>query len=139
MITKRQYEFEDNIKRQSESYSKGVFSGFSIRCGECLYAYDICCKHKAEYMMENNQIIEEPNFSWSPCDLCQTSLGGDRHIAHGLDENYDEIHLEICTDCLMYISNGELPEDWESFPGQNQEDPDEEIEDKADRKEEKEA
>jgi len=53
--------------------------------------------------IERIQLAEEPGFSWSPCDLCGSSLGGDRHPAHGVIG--DEIfHLDICTDCLMKLT-----------------------------------
>jgi len=52
-------------------------------------------------------------FSWSACDVCDSSLGGDRHAAHACDEDGNVIHLDICVDCLVYIANGEEPEIWE--------------------------
>lgn len=58
--------------------------------------------------------IDEPHFSWSPCDCCNSSLGGDRHAAHGKDKDGNLVHLDICVDCLMYIANGDEPEIWDS-------------------------
>ena len=58
----------------------------------------------------------EAGFSWSQCDGCGSTLGGSRHPAHGWTEiNGREIlvHLDICTDCLMYLANGDEPETWE--------------------------
>ncbi len=52
-------------------------------------------------------------FSWSACDCCGSSLGGDRFKAcHYNPETKETIDLEICVDCLMYITNGDLPETW---------------------------
>ena len=45
----------------------------------------------------NNNI--EPYFSWGECDLCETSLGGDRYDGHGIDENGEIVHIAICEDC----------------------------------------
>lgn len=56
--------------------------------------------------------IDESHFSWSPCDCCGSSLGGDRHAAHGRDKNGELVHLDICVDCLMFIANGDEPEQW---------------------------
>jgi hypothetical protein len=59
---------------------------------------------------------DEGSFSWSPCDACGSSLGGDRHAAHGLvsrtkyGRKTHLIHLDVCTDCLFYTANGDLPE-----------------------------
>lgn len=56
----------------------------------------------------------EEFFSWSPCDLCNTTLGGNRHDATGVSVAYEEVlELHVCTDCLIYMANGELPEDWQ--------------------------
>jgi hypothetical protein len=55
---------------------------------------------------------DEGSFSWQSCDVCGSSLGGDRHVGHGYSgENL--IHFDMCVDCLMYLANGEEPEIWE--------------------------
>jgi hypothetical protein len=51
----------------------------------------------------NSNSTDEGFFSWSSCDLCSSSLGGTRYIAHGLDENEEIVHLEICEDCLLNL------------------------------------
>lgn len=55
-------------------------------------------------------------FSWSPCECCGCQLGGDRFKAVILQPKegggFDaDIELEVCQDCLMYIANGDVPED----------------------------
>jgi len=59
----------------------------------------------------------ESYFSW--CESCGSSLGGDRHPAHGVIADSDEQarqddhpieHFAVCTDCLMFHANGDLPE-----------------------------
>lgn len=60
---------------------------------------------------------DEGRFSWSACDACGSSLGGDRFAAHYIDDTDCERqpnHIEVCVDCLQYIANGTLPETWES-------------------------
>ena len=60
--------------------------------------------------------IDEGHFSWTSCDTCGSSLGGDRFAAHYIDPTDCERqlnHIEVCVDCLQYIANGELPEIWE--------------------------
>lgn len=50
----------------------------------------------------------EPHFSWSDCEACGSSLGGDRHPAHGVASPLvggELIHLNICTDCLFFLAN----------------------------------
>ena len=61
----------------------------------------------------------EASFSWSRCESCGSTLGGDRHPAHGVvatteDEARDGAieHFEVCVDCLLFHANGDEPEDW---------------------------
>lgn len=54
----------------------------------------------------------EPGFSWSACEVCGSSLGGDRHPFHGILDG-KLLHLEGCTDCALYIANGQLPDEEE--------------------------
>lgn len=62
----------------------------------------------------------ETYFSRTQCDSCGTTLAGDRSEAWGLyrDENdqLQTIQMEICTDCMMYHANGDLPETWADGP-----------------------
>ena len=61
------------------------------------------------------ELAGEPSFSSQPCGSCGTYLAGDRHPAHGFLEGApvvggEIIHLDICTDCVMFHANGDLPE-----------------------------
>lgn len=63
-------------------------------------------------------VANEGGFSWSSCDACGSSLGGDRYPAHGFSKPFDNgddilVHLDVCADCLCYLANGDVPEDWE--------------------------
>ena len=53
---------------------------------------------------------EGGGFSWSSCDTCDSRLGGDRYAAHYRDDTRAVHHLDVCTDCLMFIANGDLPD-----------------------------
>lgn len=61
------------------------------------------------------ELAEEPSFSWFACECCDSTLGGNRHIAHGIDKDTcadpadgEIVHLEVCSDCLYYINYGRL-------------------------------
>jgi hypothetical protein len=61
---------------------------------------------KFQDAIERQDVLDEGSFSWRPCELCGSTLGGDRFIAHtGRGD-----HLEICADCLVYLANGEVPQ-----------------------------
>lgn len=51
-------------------------------------------------------------FSIKACECCGSSLAGDRHTAHKHTSGDDIRVYEVCTDCINYIANGELPEQW---------------------------
>lgn len=119
-------EYSDSEKRFMEAFEKGtegiyyVSPGFSYTCQECLDAHDICCEHKGKYLWEAGEVYEEGHFSCSACELCGSKLGGNRYCAHGIIEDGHSdpqdmqiIHLSVCFDCVMYMANGDLPENWE--------------------------
>lgn len=63
-----------------------------------------------------HDLASEPHFSWSACESCGSTLGGDRHPAHYLDDENEIQHLDVCTDCVQYHANGDEPEDWRERP-----------------------
>ena len=88
-----------------EYYCEGIIVAVGCRGSECEYADGD----------ENHQC--ETHFSWSSCDSCGSTFGGDRVPATWYDPDTDEIYeMEICIDCAMFHANGELPETWEQHP-----------------------
>ena len=47
--------------------------------------------------------MKEAYFSWSPCDCCNTNLGGDRYDCHGYHTESKQVigGYEICPDCIL--------------------------------------
>ena len=73
-----------------------------------------CLGVKCEHAEGDPNHACEAGFSWSQCDSCGSTLGGDRLEAHGLYRPHDgadleSIKMEICVDCVMYHANGETP------------------------------
>jgi len=53
----------------------------------------------------------DSHFSWSKCPSCG-GLAGDRHAVHyWSDDGTLSGHANVCTDCLMYFANGDVPDD----------------------------
>lgn len=53
-------------------------------------------------------LISEPSFSWTECDVCGCTLGGDRESWHYVDKQGEVQHAEgACTDCVVYLANGD--------------------------------
>ena len=52
----------------------------------------------------------EPYFSWRPCEVCNSPLGGDRQDYHGSNCETNEIvgPYSVCSDCVYYNEYGTL-------------------------------
>lgn len=61
--------------------------------------------------IEMEVYIDEGGFSCYCCDCCGNPLGGDKFAVHGFDENGELLHYDVCSDCLYYLANGDIPED----------------------------
>ena len=126
-------DFTNSMDQQLDGISY-VSTGALANCDECWDGFTDRDDDEAR------ELAEEPSFSWYPCDGCGSVLGGDRHPAHGVLEPDDKpqriqarmrngatrtdaqhaeserdttLHLDICTDCLFYLANGDEPEDWQ--------------------------
>ena len=54
---------------------------------------------------------EVDEFSASQCESCGSRLGGSRNSATAFDRDTKEVlELRICSDCVMFWANGDLPE-----------------------------
>lgn len=52
----------------------------------------------------------EPFFSWRRCDVCRTSLGGDRYHCNGYNGRTGEVeeYDYVCADCVYFAEYGRL-------------------------------
>ena|SRR6185503_13253987 len=57
-----------------------------------------------------NEYCNEPYFSWQPCDVCGSTLGGDRVDMSGYNPTTNEIQegYSVCVDCQYYVEYGQL-------------------------------
>jgi hypothetical protein len=85
------------FERNFSHYANGIEA---LSVGICEGCEDEDC-HSEDY---------EASFSWAQCDTCGSTLGGDRYPAHGIIDG-NIYHFEVCVDCVMYMANGEVPED----------------------------
>jgi len=49
---------------------------------------------------------EEPGFSWSSCEVCGSTLGGNRYTWHAQTKDGKLVHGECCEDCMMHMNYG---------------------------------
>ena len=69
---------------------------------------------------QSHGVIDEGSFSWAGCGICGSTLGGDLEPWHYIvpDENGSvaggtiEHSHDACTDCVMYLANGDEPDQW---------------------------
>ena len=111
-------EFTDAIQSNWPNYT--IEPGISHDCHICTNGEDIDLD---DY--ETLQIYDEASFSCGECNSCGSTFGGDRFNAHAIHKEAfgpdakrpdDVHHVDICTDCLMFHANGDLPDDWQRHP-----------------------
>lgn len=96
-----------------EKYNNGVKGlnylsvGLNYKCGVCQDIFELS-ESEMKVKLFNGTLFDEPEFSKESCDICNSSLAGNRYIAHGKDSRNNIIHLEICEDCVMYMETGEV-------------------------------
>lgn len=86
-----------------------------------------CCPECNPDNLTQDELYEcdEPWFSWSACETCGSSLGGDREAGHAFTKDDGElVHLSMCTDCVMYSANGDEPETWRAHARDDDHKPD---------------
>ena len=88
-------------------YLKFVSSGLCPDCEDCANLFDVRIQ-ELNHGIENGDLFDEGSFSWNPCNDCNTSLGGDSYIAHGIDSENEIVHFQICHDCMMEFNGYKL-------------------------------
>jgi hypothetical protein len=60
-------------------------------------------------------VESESGFSWKDCGICGSTLGGNREAWHARDAETKALcHFDdACTDCGVYLTNGDEPEEWD--------------------------
>lgn len=106
-------EYQKAVERGLEGLryvSVGVCPGCE-RCRDEL-AEDMTMPEFAE-AWSSGEVEYFADFDSCSCGICGSSLGGNRHVWHWVDDQ-DEIQHEddACTDCVMYLANGDEPEEW---------------------------
>lgn len=96
--------------KEYEAYKQAVERGLEgltfVSTGACPGCKE--CGLGPEPSNEERELAEEAHFSYSACDCCGSTLGGDRHPAHGRDKDNQIVHFSVCVDCLYYINYGQL-------------------------------
>ena len=88
-----------------------VSTGLCPNCIECMELWGYEDMDVFNEGIENGDIFDEGSFSHYPCDDCNTNLGGDSFIAHGVDKESEEIiHFHVCYDCFFELNGYPIEE-----------------------------
>jgi len=92
---------------------KAVSTGACPGCQDCADAWGYNNLDAFRDAWESGAVHDEASFSWSGCDICGSSLGGDMEPWHAIDANGELCHFaHACVDCILYLANGDEPDDW---------------------------
>ena len=91
-------------------------AGLQISAGACPGCAECGLEDVTDMEDERYELAGEGHFSWRTCEACGSTFGGDRYPAHGLDDDLEIVHIDVCVDCLMYLANGDEPEAWQPHP-----------------------
>ncbi len=107
-MTKQEYaEYEETVNNFFEQNGINSLSTGLTHCPNCEVQFEMqecpqCGKDAGEFP-------NEPYFSWSPCDCCNTHEGGNREDATAYNPITKEIfQFTICEDCAYYAEYGRL-------------------------------
>jgi len=118
-LTKRQQAYCDRVEANLNG-CEAVSTGGCPGCPDCMEqdGYEDAEAHEADWG-SCDLGGDEGGFSWHSCGICGCPLGGDRHRWHFIipDENGSCVGQPIyhendaCTDCVLFLANGDVPED----------------------------
>ena len=119
--------YTDSVERSLKGL-KAVSTGPCPGCAECASAYGfrdyedddgnviLTAQQRFDEAYESGSICTEGSFSWGSCDICGSTFGGDREEWHALMDGKLQHFDNACTDCVVYLANGDEPEDWYRSP-----------------------
>jgi hypothetical protein len=101
-----------------ERHTKGMFAlsiGLCSACSDCQSAFDV--GELTLRKMIDEGLSDEGGISRAGCDCCGSGLQQNLYAGHcwiTLDDGKEVLtHLELCSDCMLFIANGDFPENWE--------------------------
>ena len=106
-MNKQEYkEYCETVSRNLDNIEH-ISTGLCSSCHECQSAYDYEDQKTFDEDICSGVVFDEPSFSRSSCTACGSTLGGDRHVAHGI-VNDTIFHFDICGNCWYYHEYGRL-------------------------------
>lgn len=105
-MTRREYErYQASVRAFFDREGITNLSTGPLECPDCGCVLE--CGQCPKCGQDAGQIVQEPYFSWVPCDCCRRQTGGDREDAHGYHPSTGTIHrYSVCSDCVYYAEYG---------------------------------
>lgn len=72
-------------------------------------AAEAASKEAHKEAWSSGDLYDEPSFSWRECGICGSRLGGERSTWHYIADGRIWHHNDACTDCVLYLANGDEP------------------------------
>ena len=106
-------EFDDDEEDEEKENEGGIMTAWTIDSYRN-WLKNVIAATKS--IFGDNPVYTGPHlgFSWSPCELCGSTLGGDRYevggwtYPEGGDHNTILVTCEVCTDCYHWMEYGDL-------------------------------
>jgi len=75
-------------------------------CAECVVCQSESglSREELKQALDNGDYADEPAFSWSLCELCGDTHGGNRYCTHAIGKDGELYHFEVCEDCFIKIA-----------------------------------
>lgn len=109
-------EYTDAVARGLEGMT-GVSTGACPGCPQCMEHDGHTDEEEHRLAVSEGRECSDSHFSWRPCGICGTRLGGDRERWHWVSVDAEgkrtiEHEDDACTDCVLYLAHGTEPENW---------------------------
>ena len=102
--------FMDRVERNLEGLT-AVSTGPCPGCEECADRFGFDTVEEFDGVLEAGGVPSEGSFSSRGCGICDSTLGGNLEVWHGVDSDGKIMHFnDACVDCVVFLANGELPE-----------------------------
>ena len=103
--------YTDAVARELEGL-EGVSTGICPGCRTCQEQLGFKSMRAFKRAYEQGGCPNDGGFSWHPCTVCGSRLGGDREPLHYILNRRIQHSDGACVDCVMYLANGDEPETW---------------------------
>ena len=102
MTLQKYREYQERV----DHYLSGLIH---VSTGPCPNCADCGLEDVEDMNCEKYELAGEGGFSWSPCEICNSPLGGNRYPVHAVNPDDDSVvHMTGCANCVYFLEYGRL-------------------------------